>query len=293
MSSYLSPTSTGPRASASSSRPGSAASVVVHSFHTPEPPRLRVRVPAGTITVEAGDTSETTVELRPLRDDEATLDALERATVEQHGDRIVVEIGKAGWGIFGRSPQIAVQVSCPHGTSLECDTASADLVSSGRLGDVEVKSASADVVLGHVAGTLAVNSASGDVRIDELDGDGRVNTVSGDARIGEAHGELAANTVSGDLELGEAHRDVSAQTVSGDQRLRAIRAGEIKLKSVSGDVSVGVVAGTRLFIDASSTSGEVSSELPVGDSPGEGDDTEAELRVKTVSGDIAVTRAVA
>lgn len=265
----------------------------MHSFATPEPPRLRVRVPAGTITVEAGDTGETTVELRPLRDDEATRDALERATVEQHGDRIVVEIGKAGWGIFGRSPQIAVHVRCPHGTSLDCETASADVVASGRLGDVEVKSASADVFLGHVAGSLTVNSASGDVRVDELDGDGRVNTVSGDARIGAARGEVAANTVSGDLELGEAHRDVTAQTVSGDQRLRSIRAGEIRLKSVSGDVAVGVLSGTRLFIDASSTSGEVTSELAVGDTPAEGDGTKADLRVKTVSGDIAVTRAVA
>jgi DUF4097 and DUF4098 domain-containing protein YvlB len=264
----------------------------VHSFSTPEPPRLRVRVPAGTITVEAGDTAETTVELRPLRDDEATRDAIARATVEQHGDRIVVEIGKAGWGIFGRSPQIAVHVRCPHGTSLDCDTASADIVANGRLGDVEVKSASGDVVLGHVTGTLSAASASGDVRVDELDGDGRVNTVSGDARVGAARGELAANTVSGDVELGELHRSVTVQSVSGDQRLHSIRAGEIQLKSVSGDVAVGVLMGTRLFIDANSTSGDVRSELEVGDTPAEGNGSEASLRVKTVSGDIAVTRTV-
>jgi DUF4097 and DUF4098 domain-containing protein YvlB len=251
-----------------------------------------VRAPAGTITVEAGDTGETTVELRPLRDDEATRDAIERATVEQHGDRIVVEIGKAGWGIFGRSPQIAVHVRCPHGTSLDCDTASADIVANGRLGDVEVKSASGDVVLDHVTGTLSAASASGDVRVDELDGDGRVNTVSGDARVGAARGELAANTVSGDVELGELHRSVTVQSVSGDQRLHSIRAGEIQLKSVSGDVAVGVLMGTRLFIDANSTSGDVRSELEVGDAPAEGNGSEASLRVKTVSGDIAVTRTV-
>jgi len=252
-----------------------------------------VRIPAGAITVEALDTGgETTVGLQPLRDDDATREALERATVEQRDDSIVVEIGKVGWGSFGRSPQVGVHVRCPSGTSLDCDTASADVVATGSLGDVEVKTASADVILGHVAGSLTVNSASGDVRVDELDGDGRVNTVSGDARIGSAHGELAANTVSGDLELGEAHRDVVAQTVSGDQRLRSIRAGEIKLKSVSGDVAVGVLQGTRVFIDASSTSGDVHSELEVGDAPVEGDGSEANLRVKTVSGDIAVTRAV-
>jgi DUF4097 and DUF4098 domain-containing protein YvlB len=251
-----------------------------------------VRVPAGTITVEAGDIGETTVELRPLRDDEATRDAIERATVEQHGDRIVVEIGKAGWGIFGRSPQIAVDVRCPHGTSLDCETASADVTATGRFGDVEVRSASADVFLGHVAGTVSVATASGDVRIDELDGDGRVTTVSGDARVGAVRGELTTSTVSGDVELGELYQSATVQSVSGDQRLRSIRAGEIQLKSVSGDVAVGVRMGTRLFIDANSTSGDVRSELEVGDAPAEGNGSEASLRVKTVSGDIAVTRTV-
>lgn len=263
----------------------------MHSFTTPEPPRLRVRAPAGTITVDTDDSAETTIELEPLRGDEATRDAIERATVEQHGDRILVEIGKAGWGFFGRSPQVGVRVRCPHGTSLDCDTASADVVASGRLGDVEVKSASADVFLDHVAGTVSVATASGDVRIDELEGDGKVSTVSGDAHIRTARGELATTTVSGDVELGEAHRSVTVQSVSGDQRLRSIRAGEIQLKSVSGDVAVGVLMGTRLFIDASSTSGDVRSDLNVDDLPTEGDGTtEASLRVKTVSGDIAVTR---
>jgi hypothetical protein len=271
---------------------GSAASDVP-SFETPEAPLVRVRVPAGLVRVECDDVAETTVELEALRDDEATRDAIARATVEQRGGEIVVEIAKSGWGVFGRSPQVGVAIRCPHGTSLDCNTASADVTGSGRLGNVEVKTASGDVLLGHVGGTLSASSASGDVRVEQVDGEGRVNTVSGDARIGAAHGELAANTVSGDLELGDLHRDVVTQTVSGDQRLRRVRSGEIKLQSVSGDVAVGVLTGTRLFIDANSMSGDVRSDLEVGDLPvGEGG-TEANLRVKTVSGDIAVTRAVA
>ena len=265
----------------------------MHSFATPEPPRLRVRVPAGSVSLDTEESNETTVELEALRNDDVTREAIDNATVEQRGDRIVVEIAKSGWGFFGRSPQIGVRVRCPHGTSLDCDTASADVAASGRLGDVEVKSASADVFLGHVTGTLSINSASGDVRVDELDGEGRLNTVSGDTRVGAARGAgLSANTVSGDVELGELHCDVTVQSVSGDQRLRSIRVGEIQLKSVSGDVAVGVLVGTRLFIDANSTSGDVRSELEVGDKPAEDRGHEASLRVRTVSGDIAVTRAI-
>ena len=67
----------------------------MHSFATPEPPRLRVRVPAGTVSLDTEESNETTVELEALRNDEVTRDAIERATVEQRGDRIVVEIGRA------------------------------------------------------------------------------------------------------------------------------------------------------------------------------------------------------
>jgi DUF4097 and DUF4098 domain-containing protein YvlB len=259
------------------------------SFSTPEPPRLRVRVPAGHVAIDPADVGETTVELEALRDDEATRDAIARATVEQRGDEIVVEIEKSGWGLFSRSAKVAVRIRCPHGSSLDCNTASADLVATGRLADVTVKTASGDVELAHV-GDLSVTSASGDVRVEELQGGGRVNTVSGDAEIRGVRSALLANTVSGDVDLGRVDDDVAVQSVSGDQRVRALHVGELKLTSVSGDVEVGVVSGTQLFIDASSTSGEVSSELDVGNEPvGEG--TAASLRVKTVSGDIALTRA--
>jgi len=263
---------------------------VLRTFPTPEPPRLRVRVPAGHVTIDPAEVAETTVELEALRDDDATRDAIERATVEQRGDEIVVEIEKSGWGLFSRSAKVGVLIRCPQGASLDCNAASADLLATGLLADVTVRTASGDVVLSHV-GDLAVTSASGDVRVEELQGSGRVNTVSGDTEIRGVRSMLAVNSVSGDVELGRVDEDVSVQSVSGDQRLRSIRAGEIELKSVSGDVAVGVLVGTRLFIDANSTSGDVRSELDVGDKPAEDGGHEASLRVRTVSGDIAVTRA--
>jgi DUF4097 and DUF4098 domain-containing protein YvlB len=263
---------------------------VVRAFATPEPPRLRVRTAAGLVAVEAGETAETTVELEALRSDEATRDAIEHAVVEQRGDEIVVEIEKSGWGLFSRSAKVGIRVRCPHGSSLDCNTASADVSASGRLAEATVKTASGDIVLDHV-GPVAVTTASGDVRVQELQADGRVNTVSGDLRIAGVRAQLAAQTVSGDVELGDVDDDVSVQTVSGDQRLRAVRTGDVRLTSVSGDVEVGVVTGTRLYIDASSTSGDVRSELEVGNEP-EGDGAEAQLRAKTVSGDIALVRTV-
>lgn len=271
----------------------------MRAFDTPGSVRLRVRNAAGLISVDPSETGRTTVELEALRDDDATREAIERATVEQNGDEITVEIGTGGkgfgvgpaWISFGRTPSVGVRIRCPEGAELDCTTASADVSATGRLGRVEVKSASGDVSIEDAAG-LRVQSASGDVRAGTVDGETRLQTVSGDVRLRTVTGAATAATVSGDLAIEDARGGLSGKSVSGDVRIGAIREGEIKLQSISGDVRVAVRPGTRLRIDASSTSGQVSSELDVKDIPSETPaGAEARLEVKTVSGDIEITRA--
>ena len=246
----------------------------MHAFDTPGKTRLRVKNASGLISVDPSETGRTTVELEALRDDDATREAIERATVEMNGNEVTVEIGVGGkgfgvgpaWISFGRTPQVGIRIRCPEGTDLECATASADVSATGRLGNVEVKTASGDIVVEHVSG-LRVQSASGDVRAATVDGEARLQTVSGDVRLGTVTGPVSATLVSGDFAIDDAHTDLNAKTVSGDQRIDAVRQGEIRLQSVSGDVRVGIRRGTRLHIDASSTSGDVSSELDVKDEP--------------------------
>ena len=273
----------------------------MHAFDTPGQPRLRVRNPSGLITVEAVETDRTTVELEALRDDDATREAIANATVEQKGNEVLVEVsgGGAGFGIgpawisFGRSPQVGIRIVCPIGAELDCSTASADVSVTGRLGEVQVKTASGDVLVEHVA-ELRVQSASGDVRAGSVEGEARIQTVSGDVRLGSVAGPTNASLVSGDFAIDEAQSDLSVNTVSGDQRIGAIREGQIKLQSVSGDVRLGVRPGTRLRIDANSTSGDISSEFDVTDRPSEEPSgAEARLQIKTVSGDVEITRAAA
>jgi hypothetical protein len=273
----------------------------VHAFDTPGKTRLRVKNASGLIEVDPSETGRTTVELEALRDDDATHDAIARATVEMNGNEVTVEIGVGGkgfgvgpaWITFGRTPQVRIRIRCPEDTDLECATASADVSTSGRLGSVELKTASGDIVVEHVSG-LRVQSASGDVRAVTVDGEARLQTVSGDVRLGTVTGLVSATLVSGDFAIDDAHTDLNAKTVSGDQRIDAVRQGEIRLQSVSGDVRVGIRRGTRLHIDASSTSGDVSSELDVKDEPSATPGgPEARLQAKTVSGDIDITRAAA
>jgi hypothetical protein len=270
----------------------------VHVFETPGKVALRISIGGGDISVKTDDVGETTVEVEALRRDEVTLEALEQMTIEAHerGDghevRVEVPKGKGGWlGLLGRGPKIGVRVRCPHESDLRVETSSADVDADGRFGEVEASTSSGDLSFETVEGGLKATSASGDVSVLEVGGSGSIKTASGDASVGRALGVLSVNLVSGDLEVREAHAGLSTATVSGDQEIEAIHGGDVKLQSVSGDVHVGVRPGLKLWIDASSVSGSMRSELETEDVPPEGASPVVELRARTVSGDVQIVRA--
>ncbi len=265
------------------------------SFPT-ERARLKVRNPAGDVQVETADVAETTVELVPLNDSDATRQAIEKANVGARGDEVFVELEGRSWSIsigsWGMgSAKVSVRITCPEGSDLDCDTASADVRTHGTLGEARIRTASGDLRLERIRGALEAKSASGDLRVEHVEGRVSLNTVSGDVDLRTAMNGLGVNSVSGDVVLGEVFGDVTAGTVSGDLLVRAAGPGEVGLKAVSGDVVVAMRRGLRVKLDVSSVSGSVGSELDVSDTPARADGPEANLRVRTVSGDVRITRA--
>jgi hypothetical protein len=258
--------------------------------------RLRVKNPAGDVRVEATETAETTVDLVPLNDADSTRQAIERANVGVRGDEVFVELEGRSWSIsIGNwgigSPKVGVRVTCPTGSELDCDTASADVKTSGSLGGTRIRTASGDVTVEHAQARLELKTASGDLSIQRVDGPCELTTVSGDVSVGTAGSELAANSISGDVEVREVGGDCAVSSVSGDQRIRAAGPGELAFKAVSGDVHVAIRRGLRVKLDVNSVSGSIGSELDVSDTPVTSDAPLTNLRARTVSGDVKIARA--
>ena len=85
---------------------------------------------------------------------------------------------------------------------------------------------------------------------------------------------------------------VTLNSVSGDQRAEGAGNGPVSAQSVSGDIRIGIRPGVRVWIDAASRSGDVTSELEVRDGQA-ADGPVAELRLQSLSGDIAIVRSAA
>jgi hypothetical protein len=248
-----------------------------HRFFTPEPLELEIKVPVGEIEVETIDGTESLVTL------EGNERLIEQTTVEQHGNRLIVETrGKSGFGItislgdfsIGNG-RLYVRARVPHHSRAVLETASADMALRGQVKSLETRSASGDLVV------------TADVARDAV-----VKTVSGDVRLQHVGGDLQVQSVSGDVVAGDVGGSIRLKSVSGDMRVERVQEGELTAQSVSGDIAVGIARGTKLDVDAGSVSGDLTSEVPLGSDPGAlgGEGPTLVVRGKTVSGDFRVFR---
>jgi hypothetical protein len=253
------------------------------TFPVAGPIRLELKVPAGEVEIDAVDTGEAVVELEPLG---GSGQAVEEARIELRGDELQVEVRGSGFS----STEVRLHVTAPPGSTLSSATASADLSARGSLGDAELKTASGDLELERVS-DLRVKAASGDVHVEHVDGDARVQIASGDVELVHVLGRAEIASASGDVHVSEAGAGLKVQTASGDQEIGSVAEGPVELTSASGDVRVGIRRGSRVFLDVRSASGDVDSELEVGDDPGVDEGPLVELKVTTMSGDVSLVRA--
>jgi DUF4097 and DUF4098 domain-containing protein YvlB len=259
-----------------------------------------VRLTSGELEIDAVEGAEN-VDVELIAHDDESQQLVDAARIElreHHGrPKVVVDVPQKRGGfnfgsLFGRSG-VTCRIRTPQGSGLDARTKSADVEIHGTLAGANVSTASGDIRLEDVDGGLNVKTASGDVHARTVASGVNVQTASGDVELEVARGPVTIQTASGDISIDEAWDNVNASTVSGDHQHGAVYQGNIAAHSVSGDVRVGIRRGSRAYLDCNTVSGDTSSELDMLAEPPTGDGPMVELRVKTVSGDIVITRAPA
>ncbi|MGW6495688.1 DUF4097 family beta strand repeat-containing protein [Nonomuraea angiospora] len=197
----------------------------MQQFNTPAPISAVLDIPAGRLQFIAADQADTTVEVRPTNASKSRdVKAAEQTTVAYADGVLRIEASAAKNQYLGPSGSIDVTVKLPAGSRIEAKTASAELRTAGRLGDVAFEGAYRQIALEETA-SLRLTATDGDVEVGRLGGPAEISTARGDIRIAEATG------------------------------------GKVVLRTQSGDISITAAAGVSAALDAGTTHGRITNAL--------------------------------
>ncbi|MFI6744204.1 DUF4097 family beta strand repeat-containing protein [Nonomuraea sp. NPDC050451] len=197
----------------------------MQKFDTPAAISAVLDIPAGRVQFIAADQADTTVEVRPTNASKSRdVKAAEQTTVEYADGVLRIETATAKNQYLGPSGSIDVTVNLPTGSRIEAKTASAELRTAGRLGDVSFEGAYRQIKLEETA-SLRLTATDGDVEVGRLGGPAQISTARGDIRIAEATG------------------------------------GKVVLRTQSGDISIAAAAGVSAALDAGTSHGRITNAL--------------------------------
>jgi hypothetical protein len=259
----------------------------------------------------------------------------------REAQRLPVEIRRDGGTVHvhvprleGRRTRVDFDITVPQGVTARIDVAKGDVRVEGLAaadlriarGEIHAVGIAGDVRADVLGGDLEIRDAGGDVRLEIRSGDveargvrgrleGRivsgdvavadcagaaVDVLNGDVTVSGVSGPVAVTTKSGDVTLnGVRAAEVSVRTLSGDVALdfAELRAGAVIVETVSGDIKLAVPDDARATIEAATRAGDIASAVPLSEqtagfrslrgilnAPG------ARVRLQATRGDIRIVR---
>jgi hypothetical protein len=261
------------------------------TYDTPGDVTVVLQIASGDVSIHATDTARTSIEISGY---DKTMPPRVTCEPVPGGSRVTIEHrSKRGWGFsFGRGPSFELTV--PIGTRIDGSSGSAELEVRGALGSLAFRTGSGDIAFDEIAGDVQISCASGDVGGRTIGGHFSFKGASGDLDIGTVGGGALIRNASGDVMIRRLDGPSTITVGSGDIELRDVGAGSVNVRAISGDVQIGVREGMGVWMDVSSTSGDVHSGLdPASRDEAPEDDPQLELTVITVSGDVDISRVAA
>ena len=176
-----------------------------------------------------------------------------------------------------------VSISVPSTTQINAGTVSAEALINGVHARVKANTVSGSLTLVDIVGDVDANTVTGEIECHALDGDFKGNSISGALTVQASRlRQIRLNTVSGDitLDLTDGRAQIQSNSVSGDVTVRVPRGGGY-------DVAAHTASG-HVVIDGRSMNGDAPYQRG-----GEMSDGDKALVIKanSVSGNVVVLRA--
>ncbi len=274
------------------------------TFATPGPIGATVVVGGAQVRVTASDRTDTAVLVEPINAaSQSDVTVANKTKVDFADGQLSVKTTKSG----DKNGSVAITIDLPTGSSLIAYLAHSDVHADGSVGDCELHLASGrvqldrinalqaniaagEVAIGHIAGRADVDGGAFDMRISEIKDTARLSSSGGQIWIGHASADLDLSSASGGFGIDRADGSVTAKTGNGAIRIGRLTRGRAELSNGSGNIEVGISAGTAAWVDANSERGSVRNSVPQQENPDIPDNT-VTVHARTRHGDIIIQRA--
>ncbi len=271
---------------------------------TPGPISATVVVGGAQVRVTASDRTDTVVLVEPINAaSQSDVTVANKTKVDFADGQLSVKTTKSG----DKNGSVAITIDLPAGSSLIAYLAHSDVHADGSVGDCELHLASGrvqldrinalqaniaagEVAIGHIAGRADVDGGAFDMRISEVKDTARLSSSGGQIWIGHASADLDLSSASGGFGIDRADGSVTAKTGNGAIRIGRLTRGQAELSNGSGNIEVGISAGTAARVDANSERGSVRNSVPPQEDPDTSDST-VTVHARTRHGDIIIQRA--
>ena len=188
--------------------------------------------------------------------------------------------GHQGWFSKG----VDVLITAPLGGALRVRIGSGDIIVQLPMDAVDVSTGSGDVRIEQPLDEMRAKVASGSVLIDAAVSDAVVSSASGDVRLTDAN-TVVVNTASGSVEIGSVTAEARIKSASGEVKVHAFSGSSLDIKTMSGDVTVGLVEGLEVTANITAMSGDFRNRI---EPSGIETRRHTALRVKSFSGDVTL-----
>jgi len=257
------------------------------------PVDLDVSTGSGSIAVRAGSSSSVEISGVIRASDDWRNNAQEKVRyleanppIEQSGNTI--RIGRISDPAYRNNISISYEIFVPAETRVRSNTGSGGQKIEGVRGpvdahtgsgsvamldigsDVVAQTGSGSIGLEHIAGRVDAHTGSGSIRAIDVSGPVKAETGSGGitlslaaAERGGAGLDVEASTGSGSIEVSGVNGSLHASTGSGGITANGIPAGDWKLVTSSGSITLRLDADASFDLYAHTSSGSVSTTHPI------------------------------
>ncbi len=230
--------------------------------------RVSVQNISGQITVTTGPGDEVSIDaVKRTRGDRSGLGRVD-VVIEEHAGRVDVRTEHKSW-LRGDDVSVDYTIVVPESAAVEARSVSGNIRVTGAKGSVRMDTVSGNVVAVNVPRVEHARTVSGNVDLAGIatDGDVSATSISGNVHAdGIKARELELSTVSGEISLRDAACDrMNAHSISGSIEYTGtlVKNGRYEVNSHSGAVRFILAGGIGFELSATSFSGSVRSDYPM------------------------------